>query len=94
MSIKRQEIRNTIENKLKLKPRRGKENYVWYILDGKKILRITYPKGRGDLHLKTQKSIRKQFELNWDDFIDLIKCPLSAKDYEKIIRNKIKQNLL
>ncbi len=79
MNIKKQEIRHVIEKKLELKPRRSKENHVWYTIDNKKILRFTYPKGRGDIHPKTLKIIRRQFELNWDDFIDLVKCPMSAK---------------
>jgi hypothetical protein len=58
------------------------------------ILRITYPKGRGDLKIGTLKKIVRQFKLNWDDFADLIKCPMSATDYEKVIRGKIQNNQL
>ncbi|MBC8205045.1 hypothetical protein ISS30_08660 [bacterium] len=94
MGIKKQEVGNAIENKLGLKPKAGKENNVKYFIDGKFILRITYPKGRGDLKLNTLKNIVKQSKLCWDDFIDLIKCPLSASDFEKIIRNKIRNRLL
>lgn len=94
MVLKKQEIRNVLEKKLGLKPRVGKENNVKYRIDNKVVIRITYPKGRGDLPRKTLKNILRQSKLGWDDFIDLIKCPLSAKDYEKIIRSKIKQNLL
>lgn len=94
MSFKKQEIRKAIEKKLSLKPRRGKENFVWYELDGNRILRITYPKGSGEIPKGTESSMRFQFRLDKREFKSLIKCPLSAKDYENIIRNKIKQNLL
>ena len=94
MPFKKQEIQRVIQNKLGLKPRVGKENNAYYKIEDKEVLRITYPKGKGDLHPKTQKSIRRQLALNGDDFADLIKCPLSAKDYEKVIINKINKNKL
>ena len=94
MPFKKQEIQKVIQNKLGLKPRVGKENNAYYLIDDKEVLRITYPKGKGDLHPKTIQSIKRQTELGWDDFADLIKCPLSAKDYEKVIINKINKNKL
>ncbi|NQS99311.1 MAG: hypothetical protein HQ591_12750 [candidate division Zixibacteria bacterium] len=94
MIIKKQDVKRAFEKKLGLKPETGKENNVFVEFAGCEKIRVTYPKGRGDLHPKTASSIRKQTKLSWDDFIDLVKCPLSAKDYQKIIRNKIKQNLL
>jgi len=51
---------------------------------------VTYPKGRGDINPKTAASIRKQLKLGWDDFIDLVKCPLTASDYEKITKRNFK----
>ncbi len=90
MSFKKQEVQHAIENKLGLKPRVGKENNVHLKIGENYFIRITYPKGKGDLHPKTVHSIRRQTELGWDDFTDLIKCPLSAKEYENILLNRIK----
>ena len=90
MIFKKQEIQRAIENKLGIKPRVGKENNAFIELADNYSIRITYPKGKGDLHPKTVQSIKRQTELGWDDFTDLIKCPLSASDYEKIIKKNIK----
>ena len=94
MIFKKQEIRAAIERKLGLKPSVGKENNVYFLIDNKQVLRITYPKGRGDLKQKTVRTIKRQTTLSWDDFVDLVQCPLTSSDFEKIIRKKIKLNLL
>ena len=90
MIFKKQEVQRAIEKKLGLKPESGKENNVYVEFEGLERTRVTYPKGRGDINPKTVASIRKQLKLGWDDFTDLIKCPLSASDYEKIIKRNIK----
>lgn len=94
MIFKKQEVRNAIERKLGLKPHVGKENNVYYCIEDREVLRITYPKGRGDLKMKTTRTIKRQTTLSWDDFIDLIKCPMTSADFERIIGNKIKQKIL
>jgi hypothetical protein len=94
MRFKKQEIQHAIENKLGLKPRIGREQNAYIKMENGFTIRITYPKGSGDLHPKTLPSIKRQTLLGWDDFSDLIKCPLSGNEYFTIIRNKIKNNLL
>lgn len=90
MGFKKQEIKNTVEKKLGLNPRKGKENNAWYSVDGKNRFRITYPNGKGELKKGTLSKIRDQFHLTNDEFSDLINCPMSSTQYESLIRKKIK----
>ena len=83
----KQQIAHAIKHKLKGTPRSTKENNVWYEIDGVKVLRITYPHGKGTLSPGTLNSIKNQLKLNREQFIDLIECPMKAKDYEDIIRS-------
>lgn len=72
-----------------------KECNAWYSLDGKRRFRITIPKGKsGDFGTGTKKQIVNQFRLTNAEFTDLHRCTLSAADYEKKIRQKIKDGLL
>ncbi len=86
LNYTKQDIAHAIERKLKIKPRSQSEKNVWYTLDGKKILRVTYPQGRGQIKKGTVNSIINQLKLNKNQFKDLVICPLSGKEYEDIIR--------
>jgi hypothetical protein len=90
MIVKKQDLQNAIEKKLGLKPEIGKENNVYIEFEGFERIRVTYPKGRGDIHPKTAAFIRKQMKLGWDDFIDLVKCPLTTTEYYKLLKNRLK----
>ena len=70
------------------KGRTGSETNIWYEVDGKAILRVTIPKGRGDIRTWTLNSIRNQLKLNHQQFKDFVKCPLEAQEYDAIIRSK------
>jgi hypothetical protein len=87
LNYNKQEVAHAIETKLRSKPRSKTENNVWYILDGKKVLRVTYPHGRGVLPHGTANNIISQLKLDKSQFKELVKCPLSGSDYEKIIRS-------
>jgi len=87
LNFQKQDIAHAIENKLSIKPRSKNEKNVWYILDDKKVLRITYPHGNGTLPKGTTKSIINQLKLSNIQFKNLIECPMSASDYEKLIRS-------
>ena len=89
-----QELTSAISKKLNLQFRIGKERNAWYELDGKKILRVTIPKGRGQVKIGTANSIRNQIKLSIEQYGDLIRCPISGKDYESIIREKIERGIL
>ncbi|VAW42120.1 hypothetical protein MNBD_CHLOROFLEXI01-2910 [hydrothermal vent metagenome] len=73
------------------KNRSAPHRKYWYYLDGKKHHRITLPNihgGSGSISTGFLQKIRNQLSVTNPQFIDLINCPLSAKEYEKIIRNK------
>lgn len=67
----------------------GKENNRWVVLDGKKVLRVTYPKGHsGDVKPLTLKSIREQMKLEKEDFEQFVECKMSGADYEVHLRKR------
>lgn len=94
LNFNKHDVSRALLNKLDLRFRSGKERNGWYELDGKKILRVTMPKGRGAIPPGTLNSIRDQTFLSRNDFADLIRCPLSGSDYARIIREKIDVGLL
>lgn len=80
-------VKNCCENKLEIefKKTRSKEHNGWFRLDGKKITRITVPKGRKFIPPKTYKSMAKQLKLEVDQFDELLECSLKIEGYRKII---------
>ncbi|MBF0476927.1 MAG: hypothetical protein HQK59_14080 [Deltaproteobacteria bacterium] len=82
-----QDIRNACENKLKIPFKDGKELNGCFRLDGKKIARITVPKGRKTIPPKTYKAMALGLRLSVDQFDQLIECTLKKADYERILRN-------
>nr|CBX31486.1 unknown protein [uncultured Desulfobacterium sp.] len=77
-----------IFNKLSLQVRSTGHNYGWLVIDGKKILRIHYSHGKGDLPDKIMHKIRSQLKLSEKDFRNLVSCPLSYDDYIAILKRK------
>jgi hypothetical protein len=88
MDVKLQELESAIGKKFNGEERTNKEKNVWYILDGMKVLRVTFPKGRGSISPGTLSSIKNQMHLSINQLHEFIKCPLEADDYESIIRGK------
>lgn len=84
------DIKEICENKLGLEFRVGKEFNAWYRIDNKKVARITVPKGRKSVPTGTYKSMAKQLKLKVKEFDDLLKCPLSADGYKKIISDYLR----
>ena len=71
---------------------RGKHPVYWYVLDGKKTLRITMPNTHGGAHTLSPgflKQIRDALRLSGEQLVDLIECPLSAEEYAAIVRNVV-----
>ena len=87
MQIKTNEI-GGIFKKLKLEVRSTKHRYGWFTFQGKKILRVHYSHGKGNIPGKVSDKIRSQLKLTQKDFRNLIDCPLSLKDYETILGEK------
>ena len=77
-----------IFSKLELSIRSTKHHYGWLIVDDIKILRVHYSHGKGEIPGKVVHKIRGQLKLSEKDFINLIKCPLSRKEYLEILREK------
>ncbi len=77
-----------IFNKLSLQVRSTGHNYGWLTVDDKKILRVHYSHGKGDLPAKIVHKIRGQLKLSEKDFKNLISCPLSYEDYVAILKRK------
>ncbi|MGD9974384.1 MAG: hypothetical protein AB7S77_15090 [Desulfatirhabdiaceae bacterium] len=87
MQLKKAEL-TKIFNKLNLEVRTTTHHYGWLIYQGKKILRVHYSHGKGDLPGKVSDKIRSQLKLSQNDFKGLINCPLSAEDYIGILKRK------
>ncbi|MCX7011948.1 MAG: hypothetical protein NTW86_05170 [Candidatus Sumerlaeota bacterium] len=89
LNVDKHATSKALTDKLRLRFGSGKERNGWYELDGRKILRVTMPKGRGPLPTGTANSIRNQVKLTVEEFGDLLQCPLSGTDYEAIVRTKM-----
>lgn len=89
LNFKKREVRRAVEQKLGIQLRSNAELNGWYYLEGKKVLRVTVPKGVSDLPTGTAHQIRKQLWLGTPDFAALVRCPMSGNDYERLIRAKL-----
>lgn len=77
-----------IFRKLDLKVRSTGHNYGWLVVNGKKILRVHYSHGKGDMSGKVVNKIRGQLKLAQNDFKELVSCTLGYDDYLKILKDK------
>ena len=77
-----------IFRKLDLKVRSTGHNYGWLIVNGRKILRVHYSHGKGDIPSVVVNKIRGQLKLSQKDFVELINCPLTHEDYLNILKQK------
>lgn len=85
---KKNKVKSSLENKLLINFATGKELNGWFYYKERKILRVTIPKGRDELKIGTQNSIRNKLRLSANDFDDLINCPLRLEDYIDILKEK------
>jgi hypothetical protein len=74
--------------KLDLTVRSTGHNYGWLILKGKKILRVHYSHGKGDIPEKVTSKIRGQLKLSEKDFRNLVDCPLTYEGYIALLKTK------
>ena len=77
-----------IFRKLDLKVRSTGHNYGWLIVNGRKILRVYYSHGKGDIPSVVVNKIRGQLKLSQKDFLELINCPLTYEGYLSILKQK------
>ena len=85
---RKQDVRRAVESKSGGIRKSRKEVNLRIYLDGKRVLRVTVPKGRGRLHPRTAGKIRDQLKLDPEQFQRLVKCPLTGPGYEQILRDK------
>ncbi len=72
--------------------RRAKHPVYWYKLDGKRQIRVTLPNVHGGNKTITPgflKQIRNQLRLKSVELVDLVECPLTKEEYERIVREKL-----
>lgn len=79
------DVKNTCESKLRINFRDGKEYNGWFEYSGRKICRITIPKGRKFLPKGTYSSMARQLKLTVNQFDELLDCPLTFDRYAKIV---------
>lgn len=77
-----------IFRKLDLKVRSTGHNYGWLIVNRRKILRVHYSHGKGDIPSVVVNKIRGQLKLSQKDFLELINCPLTYEGYLSILKQK------
>ena len=87
MQLKKRDVQK-IFKKLNLEVRSTSHLYGWLVVDGKRILRVHYSFGKGDIPAKVSEKIRGQLKLDQRNLKDLIECPLTEGDYLEIIREK------
>ena len=81
-------IRQVCENKLSIGFREGKHFSGWFSLNGRRVARITIPKGRKEVPPGTYGSMARQLKLSKPQFGDLLACPLKRPGYEAILREQ------
>lgn len=81
-------IRQVCERKLGIKFEATKETNGWFEFDGKRIHKISVPKGRKTLPKGTYASIARQLKIGVEQFDGLLDCPLKLENYIDILREK------
>jgi hypothetical protein len=93
-NIKSKDLDNLVRKlALEITPhRRAPHDTYWYRVDGKRVLKVTLPNihgGSGSISSGFLHNIRNNLKLSTNQFEDLVECPLSAQEYEKIIRHTL-----
>lgn len=80
-------ITRALERKLRLDFRSGSERNAWYVLDGRKQLRVTIPRVHGSsFSPEVLRDLRNQLKLNQLEFDNLVTCPMTGSNYANKIR--------
>lgn len=83
-----QHVKSVCETKLHISFRCNNECNGWFEHEGKKITRITVPKGRKPIPPKTYKSMARQLRLSVEEMDNLLACPLRLENYLAILENQ------
>ena len=85
-----------VVRKLSLERGAGKRSahpVYWYYLDGKKTLRVTLPNihgGSSAVSTGFLDHVRENLRVTRPQFVNLVDCPLSAEEYEQIVRSALR----
>ena len=82
------DIKKTCETKLEIVFRDAGEYNGWYWLNGKKVARITVPKGRKFVPVGTYANMARQLKLQASEFDLLLDCPLNKAAYDQKISSR------
>lgn len=83
------DVKTVCENKLDIEFRAGGKEYNgWFEHNGKKITRITVPKGRKPIPRRTYQKMAEQLRLTIPEFDDFLACPFKFKDYMESLRKQ------
>ena len=93
LNLPAKQIYASVTKKLKLKNVRGtRERYGDYYLDGKYQFKVTMPNehgGSGSISTGWLKVCRESVFVSAAEYADLVRCPMTEKQYERLIREKI-----
>jgi len=92
---KPKKLADCLKSKLGVNLEGGHELGGWYYLDGKKILRVTSPKGHSrEISPGYVNKIIGNLRLDKKEFQLLYECPMKGADYEQKIRGLIRSGNL
>jgi hypothetical protein len=81
-------VKQRCETKLGIVFRDGKHYNGWYALDGKRAAFVTVGKGHKFIAPGTYSAMARQLLLTTKEFDDLLMCPLTSADYERLVRER------
>lgn len=85
--------RKAFETKNQVEFRTGKEPTGWIQNEGKKISRISIPKGNKDIPKGTLQNMAKYLSVSVDQLTDYVECKINGPDLiQIIIANKLKSS--
>lgn len=87
MQLKKRDVQR-IFKKLDLEVRSTDHIYGWLVVEGKKVLRVHYSFGKGNIPAKVSDKIRGQLKLDQRNLKNRVDCPLSKEGYLDIIKEK------
>ena len=64
----------------------GKHRAGWYVLDAKRLFRVTIPKAHASWGPGIQKDLLRKTRLSPEEFDDLVRCPMSGPQYAERAR--------
>ena len=80
------QLGSACDAKLNISFRGGKHRAGWYVLDGKKLFRVTIPNAHSSWGPPVQKALFRNTRLSAEEFDDLVRCPMSGPQYAERAR--------